>query len=136
MPGNLVLLEGGLGAGKSALARSVIRSVLNNPELDIPSPTFLLVLPYQNQDNSFLHADLYRLNSPQEIEELGLFENRNAIVLVEWPQRAPDLFKFADLVINIEILPDNNGRQFTLTSENNSAVLNKLIDTPGFLTIR
>lgn len=133
-PGNLVLLEGELGAGKSALARSIIRSALKCPELEIPSPTFLLVLPYQDQQTSFLHADLYRLNNPEEIEELGLFEDPATIMLVEWPQRAPNLFKLADLVIKIEILPDNKGRQFTLSNISNAAILDKLAGAPGFLT--
>ncbi len=134
-PGNLVLLEGELGAGKSALARSIIRSSLKCPELEIPSPTFLLVLPYQNQHISFLHADLYRLETPEEIEELGLFEDPAAIILVEWPQRAPNLFPLADLVIRIEILPENKGRQFTLSNFNNTTMYDRLADTPGFLTI-
>ncbi|HHB82096.1 MAG TPA: bifunctional tRNA (adenosine(37)-N6)-threonylcarbamoyltransferase complex ATPase subunit type 1 TsaE/phosphotransferase, partial [Devosia sp.] len=53
-PGHIILLEGGLGAGKSALARAIIRSVLKDHTLQIPSPTFLLVLPYQHGETSFL----------------------------------------------------------------------------------
>lgn len=109
-PGNLVLLNGTLGAGKSALARATIRELLKLPDLEVPSPTFLLVLPYQNQNVSILHADLYRLKNEGELDELGLFEEPDTITFVEWPERAPHLVEQADLIIDLKFLPEKTGR--------------------------
>jgi tRNA threonylcarbamoyl adenosine modification protein YjeE len=104
-PGELVLLMGDLGAGKTALARALIRTLLDDPELDVPSPSFSLVQPYEGQGVSVLHADLYRLASPREIDELGLFDRPEAIVLVEWPERDPELFERADVTVHLAIAP-------------------------------
>jgi tRNA threonylcarbamoyladenosine biosynthesis protein TsaE len=90
-PGDLILLEGDLGAGKTALARAIIRSLMGDPLLEVPSPTFALIQPYEGQGRFVLHADLYRLASERETGELGLFDREDAIVLVEWPERAPGL---------------------------------------------
>ncbi|VAW20555.1 tRNA threonylcarbamoyladenosine biosynthesis protein TsaE / Phosphotransferase involved in threonylcarbamoyladenosine t(6)A37 formation in tRNA [hydrothermal vent metagenome] len=116
--GDLVLFAGDLGAGKTALARALIRSLLKTPELEVPSPTFLLVLPYQGQGWSILHADLYRLNEPEELDELGLDDNPNALVLIEWAQRAPELESRADLIISLEIPDDGTGRRINIKSVN------------------
>ena len=125
-PGELVLLDGPLGAGKTALGRAIIRALLNQPALEVPSPTFLLVLPYQNKNISILHADLYRLEDPRELEELGLFEDQNALVLVEWGGRAPELEQLADLVISIEFAPEKAGRKVKICSPKNGASFNEL----------
>jgi tRNA threonylcarbamoyl adenosine modification protein YjeE len=109
-PGDLVLLQGGLGAGKTALARAIIRNLSNDPALDVPSPSFALVQPYETDVAPVLHADLYRLAGAREIEELGLFDRAEAIVLVEWPERAPDLNSRATVRVNLSIPPDGHGR--------------------------
>ncbi len=86
-PGDTVLLEGEVGAGKTHLARSLIKSVLPVDE-DVPSPTFTLVQVYDTSIGPIWHCDLYRLSSEFEIEELGLTEAfDDAICLVEWPDR-------------------------------------------------
>ncbi len=109
-PGDLVLLEGGLGAGKTALARTIVRVLAGDPGLDVPSPSFALVQPYESAVAPILHADLYRLASEREIDELGLFDRPDAIVLVEWPERAPGLTARASLRVTLSIPPDGNGR--------------------------
>jgi tRNA threonylcarbamoyladenosine biosynthesis protein TsaE len=109
-PGDLVLLSGDLGAGKTALARAIIRALLGDETLDVPSPSFALVQPYDGPGVSILHADLYRLASSREIDELGLFDRPETIVLVEWPARAPDLAARADLIVTLSIPASGEGR--------------------------
>ena len=113
-PGDLVLLLGDLGAGKTALARAIIRTLMGDPELEVPSPTFALVQPYDAPNATILHADLYRLGDPREIDELGLLDNPDAIVLVEWPERAPELLDAATLTVALAIPPGGEGRTVTL----------------------
>lgn len=108
--GDLVVLEGDLGAGKTALARAIIRTLAADPGLDVPSPTFALVQPYDTGRGPVLHADLYRLGDPREVEELGLLDNPAAIVLVEWAERAPELVEAASVVVTLAIPPGGAGR--------------------------
>ena len=90
-PGDTVLLEGPIGAGKTHFARSLIQSRLAAPE-DVPSPTFTLVQTYDTDSCEIWHADLYRLTAPDEVIELGLIDAfQAAICLVEWPDRLGQL---------------------------------------------
>jgi tRNA threonylcarbamoyl adenosine modification protein YjeE len=88
-PGDTVLLRGGLGAGKSALARAVIGAALGDPEAEIPSPSYTLINIYETARGPVWHADLYRLSGEaEELEQLGLDDAiGTALVLVEWPER-------------------------------------------------
>ncbi len=87
-PGDALLLEGPLGAGKSALARAVLRRLVCDPALEVPSPSFTLVQSYDlPHGNAAHHYDLYRLSGPADLRELGWDEAREGIVLVEWPDR-------------------------------------------------
>lgn len=85
--GDAVLLEGPLGAGKSELARAVLRAAAGDPALEVPSPTFTLVQSYDLPAGPAHHFDLYRLDGPEGLAELGWEEAREGIVLVEWPDR-------------------------------------------------
>ncbi len=85
--GDAVCLTGPLGAGKSTLARGLIRA-LTRPDEDVPSPTFTLVQFYETPDLSLAHFDLYRLTGAGEVEEIGLDEALdNGAVVIEWPER-------------------------------------------------
>ncbi len=86
-PGDILLLEGEIGSGKTHFARSLIQSLMTIPE-DVPSPTFTLVQAYDTGAGEIWHCDLYRLGAVEEIEELGLIEAFDAaICLVEWPDK-------------------------------------------------
>lgn len=115
-PGDVLLLSGGIGAGKTHFARALIRSLLEEEE-DIPSPTFTLVQDYETRAGPLWHADLYRLSDPLEVVELGLEEAfSTAICLVEWPDRLSDLAP-AD-ALSLEFTPASDGsdeRRLTLS---------------------
>lgn len=113
-PGDIVSLEGELGAGKSALARATIRALAGDPELEIPSPTFALVQPYDTRAGLVLHADLYRLGDAAEADELGLLDTPGAIVLVEWAERAEQVAEAATMNIALTIPPGGAGRHLLL----------------------
>lgn len=87
-PGDVVTLAGELGAGKTELARALIRARAG-AAIEVPSPTFTLVQRYDLPGLAVVHADLYRLRDPAELDELGLDEAlAEAALLVEWPERA------------------------------------------------
>ena len=114
-PGDIVSLEGELGAGKSALARATIRALAGDPDLEVPSPTFALVQPYDTPRGPVLHADLYRLGDAAEADELGLLDNPSSFVLVEWAERAAHVAEAANIVIGLAIPPGGSGRNLVLT---------------------
>ncbi|MBU1174170.1 MAG: tRNA (adenosine(37)-N6)-threonylcarbamoyltransferase complex ATPase subunit type 1 TsaE [Alphaproteobacteria bacterium] len=115
-PGMLVLLEGDLGAGKTALARAIVRTLLGDEALEVPSPSFALVQPYDGNGISLLHADFYRLADASETQELGLFDDPSTVVLVEWPERDPSLAGAADLVVALRQAESETGRLAVLSS--------------------
>jgi len=113
--GDAVLLEGPLGAGKSAFARAFLRAASGDPALEVPSPTFTLVQSYDLPAGPAFHFDLWRLDGPSGIAELGWEEAREGIVLVEWPDRLGDLRPADALVIALAPGGTDDQRIATLT---------------------
>ncbi len=112
-PGDVILLSGPIGAGKSHLARAFIRARLGRHE-EVPSPTFTLIQTYGPPEDEIFHADLYRLTHPDEVWELGLDEAfTRAICLVEWPDRLGA--HLPPGALRLELSAADEGRLATLT---------------------
>jgi tRNA threonylcarbamoyladenosine biosynthesis protein TsaE len=111
-PGDVVGLKGELGAGKTTLARAILRAATDDPALIVPSPTFTLVEVYDTPQGTYWHFDLYRLETPEQVFELGWEEARaEGIVLLEWPERLGPLLP-KHLSVTLEI--DGDGRRALL----------------------
>jgi tRNA threonylcarbamoyladenosine biosynthesis protein TsaE len=109
-PGDVVTLCGPLGAGKTTLARGLVHALGETGE--VPSPSFALVQPYDDLPLPVWHADLYRIDHPSELRELGLDEILgHGALIVEWPERAPGAWPHA-LALSLEPL-DSAGRRLT-----------------------
>ncbi|WP_323767887.1 tRNA (adenosine(37)-N6)-threonylcarbamoyltransferase complex ATPase subunit type 1 TsaE [Antarctobacter sp.] len=116
-PGDVLLLSGQIGAGKTHFARCLIQSLLEVPE-DVPSPTFTLVQTYDTTAGELWHADLYRLTGPDESVELGLTEAfETAICLVEWPDRLQELAPKDALRLSFAAATEEDTRHVTLDWE-------------------
>lgn len=114
-PGDVILLEGGVGAGKTHFARCLIQSLLNAPE-DVPSPTYTLVQTYETSVGEVWHADLYRLTDISEIDELGLSQAfADAICLIEWPDRLGDQAPDKALFLRFEISGKDEERRVSMS---------------------
>jgi N-acetylmuramate 1-kinase len=105
-PGDLVTLSGDLGAGKTTFARALIRHLAGDPAIVVPSPTFTLMQSYDLPRFTLVHADLYRLESPGELGELGFDDlPKDAVVLLEWPDRAAGFLPVDRLDIAFTLAP-------------------------------
>lgn len=116
--GDILLLRGELGAGKTTLARAFIRSYTGNPREEVPSPTYNLVQTYAAADSArpaVWHFDFYRIANPSEVAELGLEEAfAEGISLIEWPEHAPDAAPEQALQITLEDCGDEDLRVLTI----------------------
>ena len=104
--GDAVLLEGELGAGKTALARAVLRCLTGDAGLEVPSPSYTLVQSYETRIGPVHHLDLWRLDGPGAVAELGWDEARDGVVLVEWPDRLGTLTPPDALVLRLTVAAD------------------------------
>ena len=112
--GDVVLLAGPIGAGKSFFARALIRARLGNPAEEVPSPTFTVVQTYQADGVEIWHCDLYRLSSTQDVFELGLDDAfTQAICLIEWPDRLGDLAPADAIVLTFQAKDDYHSVTFS-----------------------
>jgi tRNA threonylcarbamoyladenosine biosynthesis protein TsaE len=118
--GDVITLSGPLGVGKTALARGFLASLGHQDE--VPSPSFAIVQPYEELEPPVWHVDLYRIDDPSEIEELGLDSAADAVLLVEWPERAAanmwpealslslDFAQDGDRILTAKVPPSWEGR--------------------------
>ena len=116
--GDLVALSGGLGVGKTAFCRALINALPGAKE-EVPSPTFTLVQVYERGDRQVWHFDLYRLEDPQEVRELGLDDAlADGICLIEWPERLEAGLRAERLDLHLAMRPaDDRARLATLRGQ-------------------
>ena len=119
VPGDTILLDGEIGAGKSHLVRATIQAMYRTADLDpveVPSPTYTIVQTYNISNATIWHADLYRLADGSETHELGLDDAFGVdIVMIEWPDR---LFTAPAEALRISLASDGLGRRVRLASSN------------------
>ena len=116
-PPKLVLLRGDLGAGKTTLVKGIAAGFAAAEEEDVTSPTFTLVHEYRGPGASLYHIDLYRVDTPRELETLGLDDLRSnaSVLLIEWGEKFPRLLRERDVEISLE-RQSENGRKITIMS--------------------
>jgi len=111
-PPKLVLLRGDLGAGKTTLVKGIAAAFEAAAEEDVTSPTFTLVHEYRGPRANLYHIDLYRVDTPRELETLGLDDLRSddSVLLIEWGEKFPRLARERDLEIVLERVGENERR--------------------------
>ena len=111
-PPKLVLLRGDLGAGKTTLVKGIAAAFDAAAEEDVTSPTFTLVHEYRGPRANLFHIDLYRLDTPRELDTLALDDLRDdkSVLLIEWGEKFPRLAHERDLEISLERLEENKRR--------------------------
>jgi len=115
-PGDVILLFGNLGTGKSTLARAFVRTLTSDDE-EVPSPTFTLVQAYEAVPADIWHFDLYRLDKPEDSYELGIEDAFvDGISLIEWPERLGSLTPRRRLEVKLAAGDSETSRRATLTS--------------------
>jgi tRNA threonylcarbamoyladenosine biosynthesis protein TsaE len=118
-PPKLVLLRGDLGAGKTTLVKGIAAAFEAAEEEDVTSPTFTLVHEYRGPRANLYHIDLYRIDTPRELETLGLDDLRadgSGILLIEWGEKFPRLVRERDVEISLE-RESENGRKIRVETK-------------------
>ncbi len=116
-PPRLVLLRGDLGAGKTTLVKGIAAAFDAASEEDVTSPTFTLVHEYRGPIANLYHIDLYRVDTPRQLETLGLDDliAENSILLIEWGEKFPRFVRDRDVEITLERVGEND-RKIQVTS--------------------
>jgi len=118
--GDVLALEGTLGAGKTAFSRALIRQLLGDQSADVPSPTFTLVQTYEAPEGLLIwHVDLYRIDNQRDLAELGLDDAFDeALTIIEWPDRLGAALPRDHLTIHLDVI-DQDARRIVLRGTDN-----------------
>jgi len=115
---DVLCLFGGLGMGKTVFSREIVRFLSKNDDLEVPSPTFTLVQGYEADIGDVFHFDLYRLDDPEEVFELGWEDAlADGISIIEWPEKAGAFLPKAYTAVRIAIDPDDADARYIEVEE-------------------
>lgn len=108
-PPNIVVLRGDLGAGKTTLVKGIAEGFQAAKEEDVTSPTFTLIHEYRGPSARLYHVDLYRIDTPRELDTLALDDlmAENSVLLIEWGEKFPRFQRERDFEIAIERISEN-----------------------------
>lgn len=128
----LVTLSGDLGAGKTTLARGVLRAL--GVAGAVRSPTYTLVEPYDLPGRRVLHLDLYRLADPEELELIGFRDllTPTSLLLVEWPEKGAGVLPEADLAVRLAHAGESRGAELLALTQAGADVLRELTFSPSY----
>ncbi|HTZ96355.1 MAG TPA: tRNA (adenosine(37)-N6)-threonylcarbamoyltransferase complex ATPase subunit type 1 TsaE [Terriglobales bacterium] len=120
-PPKLVLLRGDLGAGKTTLVKGIAEGFRAASQEDVTSPTFTLIHEYRGPGINLYHIDLYRVDTPRQLETLGLDDliGENSVLLIEWGEKFPRFVRERDVEIALERVEENERRVKILTETGN-----------------
>jgi tRNA threonylcarbamoyladenosine biosynthesis protein TsaE len=109
VPPKIVVLQGDLGAGKTTLVKGIAEGFIAASHDDVTSPTFTLIHEYRGPTASLYHIDLYRIDTPRELETLGLDDlmTDKSVLLIEWGEKFPRFQKERDVEIAIKRISEN-----------------------------
>ena len=112
IPPKVVLLRGDLGTGKTTLVKGIVEGFRAAPEEDVTSPTFTLVHEYRGPGVNLYHIDLYRVDTPRQLETLGLDDliADNSVLLIEWGDKFPRFERERDVEIALERISESDRR--------------------------
>ncbi len=112
MPPKVVLLRGDLGAGKTTLVKGIAEAFRAASSDDVTSPTFTLIHEYRGPEANLYHIDLYRIDTPRQLETLGLDDlmDQKSVLLMEWGEKFPRFVRERDVEIRLERLGENDRR--------------------------
>lgn len=106
-----IALQGDLGAGKTTFSRALIRELMQDSELIVPSPTFSIMQQYTHNELKIIHCDFYRLSDPDELDIIGFKEiSTQAISLIEWPENAPSFIPQDAIILTFKENHDDDNR--------------------------
>jgi len=111
-PPKLVLLRGELGAGKTTLAKGIAEGFQAAAEEDVTSPTFTLIHEYHGPTANLYHIDLYRVDTPRQLETLGLddLSGDSSVLLIEWGEKFPRFVRERDVEIVLQRVGESERR--------------------------
>src|SRR5215475_5068734 len=125
-PGDFIALSGDLGAGKTTFVRAMIAHLANDAAIEVPSPTFTLVQHYDLPRFRVVHADLYRVAGADELTELGLDDMADAVVAMEWPDRAGNALPKDRIDIAFSLAPHNGAEHRVVQMEGRGAATGRV----------
>ncbi|MEO0818069.1 MAG: tRNA (adenosine(37)-N6)-threonylcarbamoyltransferase complex ATPase subunit type 1 TsaE [Pseudomonadota bacterium] len=125
--GHVIALKGDLGAGKTTFSRALVSVLLGAPT-EVPSPTFTLVQTYEGPNFPIYHFDLYRLEDPAELDELGWDDTLDGLSLIEWPGKAGARLPIWRMTISIEIVGEGRRAVLEWSGEDWQDVAHALAD--------